>query len=164
MCLDLLWLRAKRFREQHVWVLGTSFILPFFASIFVASKPIKDTNFPSFSATKQKKGTKHRKWKKTKRKDDLNQLSINEINALQAKQSNWGEKKSLFIFLFLFFIDVNACAASSSFSQLCSSHFVTSKSILPEMSWWQNHNSRSLKDKFNTLSSKLNHSLDRILH
>ena len=64
-----------------------------FASAFVASKPIKDTNFPSFSATKRKKRTKHRKRQKSIRKDDPNQLSINEINALQAEQSNWGEKK-----------------------------------------------------------------------
>ena len=77
---------AKRIREQHVWVLGTSFIFPFFASIFVASKQIKDTNFPSFSATKKKKGTKHRKRKKKIRKDNPNQLSINEINALQTEQ------------------------------------------------------------------------------
>ena len=136
----------------------------FFASIFLASKPIKDTNFPSFSATKRKKGTKHRKWKKTKRKDNPNQLSINEINALQVEQSNWGKKKSLFVFLFLFSVDVNAYAASSSFYKLCSSHFITSRSVLPEMSWWQNHNSQSLKDNFNTLLSKLNHGLDRILH
>ena len=107
--------------------------------------------------------TKNRK-RKTKRKDNPNQLSINEINALQVEQSNWGKKKSLFVFLFLFFVDVDACAASSSFYKLCSSHFITSRSVLPEMSWWQNHNSQSLKDNFNTLLSKLNHGLDRILH
>ena len=46
-----------------------------------------------------------------------------------------GEKKSLFVFLFMFFVDVIACAASFSFSKLCSSHFVNSRSVLPEMSW-----------------------------
>ena len=81
---------TKRFREQYVWVLGTSFIFPFFASIFVASKLIKDTNFPSFSATKKKKGKKTQKKKRNKkiRKDNPNQLLINEINALQTEQSN----------------------------------------------------------------------------
>ena len=66
------------------WVPPSFF--PFFASVFVASKPIKDTNFPSFLATKRKKGTKHRKRKKTIRKDDPNQLSVNEINSLQTEQ------------------------------------------------------------------------------
>ena len=56
---------------------------PSFFSLFC-----KDTNFPSFSAAKRKRGTKHRKRKKTIRKDDPNQLSINEINALQKEQSN----------------------------------------------------------------------------
>ena len=112
---------------------------------------------------KKKKGTKHRKRKNTIRKDDLNQLLVNKINALQTEQSNWGGKKSFFFFLFLFFVNINACAALPSFSKLCSSHFVTSRSVLPKMSWWQNHNSQSLKDKFNTLSGKLNHNLDRIL-
>ena len=107
-------------------------------------------------SNQMKRGTKQRKSKKTIRKDDPNQLSINEINALQTEQSNWGKKKCLFVFLFLFFVDVNACATSSSFSKLCSSHFVTSRFVLPKMSWWQNHNSRSLKDKFNTLFGKLN--------
>ena len=126
--------------------------------------PSKIQTFLHFQQPNEKKGTKHRKWKKTKRKDNPNQLSINEINALQVEQSNWGKKKSLFVFLFLFFVDVDACAASSSFYKLCSSHFITSRFVLPEMSWWQNHNSQSLKDNFNTLLSKLNHGFDRILH
>ena len=48
----------------------------------------KDTNFPSFSAAKRKEEQNTEKEKKTIRKDDPNQLSINEINALQTEQSN----------------------------------------------------------------------------
>ena len=81
---------AKRFREQHVWVLGTSFIFPLFASVFVASKPIKDTklSFIFNNQRKREKKTKKKERNKKIRKDNPNQLLINEINALQTEQSN----------------------------------------------------------------------------
>ena len=46
----------------------------------------KIQTFLHFQPQKKKKGTKHRKRKKKIRKDNPNQLSINEINALQTEQ------------------------------------------------------------------------------
>ena len=93
-----------------------------------------------------KRGTKHRKRKKTIRKDDPNQLSINEINALQTEQSNWGKKKVSFrLPLPVLRRRQHLCCFVFLFSNLCYSHFVTSRSVLLEMAWRQNHNSRSLK-------------------
>ena len=147
--------------------MGTGYLLHF--SLFCISFRGIQTNQRYklsfiFSNQTKKKEQNIENEKRQKEKITRNQLSINEINALQVEQSNWGKKKSHFVFLLLFFVDVDACAASSSFYKLCSSHFITSRSVLPEMSWWQNHNSQSLKDNFNTLLSKLNHGLDRILH
>ena len=132
------------------WVAASFF--PFFASVFMASKPIKDTNFPSFSlfSNQTKKWTKHRKrnWPKT--------------NALQTKQSNWGGKKRS---------PLSSSSYSSSTTTLVLLRLLFLNSallilILPDLFFLRwlgvKITNSSLKDKFNSLSGKLNHSLDII--
>ena len=126
----------------------------FFALVFMASKPIKDTNFPSFSlfSNQTKKWIKHRKrnWPKT--------------NALQTKQSNWGKKKGVLS-------SSSSCSLSTStlaLLHLLFLNFALLILLLPNLFFLRwlgvKITNSSLKDKFNSLSGKLNHSLDRMLH
>ena len=116
-------------------------------------------------SSQTKKRTKHRKRKKTIRKDDPNQLSINEINALQTKQSNWGGGGVGKVF-----------SSSSSYSSLTSTlvllRLLFLNSALLILLLLGLFFLKCLGDKITihealkislTHSTKLNHSLDRIL-
>ncbi|KAM3744449.1 hypothetical protein ACB098_06G053800 [Castanea mollissima] len=84
---------AKRFREQHVWVLGTSFIFPFLHQFSWHPNRSKIQTFLHFQQpNKKKKGTKHIKRKKTIEK--MTRLNCQLTKSMHYKQNNQieGEK------------------------------------------------------------------------